>query len=35
MKLTERETERLLLNHEWCDRFQYVILRDEWETNNI
>ena len=20
------------LNHEWCDRFQYAILRDEWST---
>jgi RimJ/RimL family protein N-acetyltransferase len=22
-----------VLNHEWCDRLQYAMLRDEWEIN--
>ncbi len=23
------------LNYEWCDRFQYAILKEEWEANSI
>lgn len=24
-----------MLNHEWCDRFQYAILREEWEAHSV
>jgi len=23
------------LNHEWCDRFQYAILREEWKAKSV
>ena len=23
------------LNHEWCDKYQYAILKEEWKKKNI